>query len=262
MKVKLYVFSYTDRILWKSNEGMKGAVTPKIYEPCPDFITSDHKPIRSGFTVKLNKNDTPPISPRNEDDAYIHFVVSGIKCMNLPVMDSEMIGGLSDPYVLFVSSPKTLIWQKSWPSTKVIHRELNPTWDEKIHLVLEHNGRIKSTSDLSGDMLYLVIMDYDQTSGDDVIGSVSLSIEDLCSELKFTNLDSTSKVPFDSTTGLQETTITRPVLRNGQEFGTLECTISSAYLKPHQVNSFLKMAGKIRSAKFRNAKDRFFSMFK
>lgn len=47
--------SYTDRILWKSTEGMKGLVTPTVYEPCPDFITSDHKPIRGAFTVKLNK---------------------------------------------------------------------------------------------------------------------------------------------------------------------------------------------------------------
>lgn len=240
---------------------MKASVTPNIYEPCPDFITSDHKPIRGGFTVKLNKNDTT-LSPRNEEDAQIHFVVSDIKCRNLPVMDSEMMGGLSDPYVLFVTSPKTLTWQKSWPSTKVIYRELNPTWDEKIHLILNHDGCINSISDLSGDMLYMVIMDYDQTSGDDIIGSVPLSVEDLCSELKFANHDSTSNMHFDSNTGLQKTTISRPVLRNGQEFGTLECTISSAYLEPHQVNSFLKTAGKIRSAKFRNVKDRILSIFK
>jgi len=45
--------SYTDRILWKSAHGMEDNVVPFLYEPCPDFITSDHKPIRGGYVVKM-----------------------------------------------------------------------------------------------------------------------------------------------------------------------------------------------------------------
>jgi len=47
--------SYTDRILWKSAHGMADNVVPFLYEPCPDFITSDHKPIRGGYVVKMNR---------------------------------------------------------------------------------------------------------------------------------------------------------------------------------------------------------------
>lgn len=48
-------YSYTDRILWKSADGLKDNVVPFLYEPCPEFITSDHKPIRGGYTLKTNK---------------------------------------------------------------------------------------------------------------------------------------------------------------------------------------------------------------
>jgi len=46
--------SYTDRILWKSADGMNQHVIPFLYEPCPKFITSDHKPLRGGFAVRTN----------------------------------------------------------------------------------------------------------------------------------------------------------------------------------------------------------------
>ena len=46
--------SYTDRILWKSSDGLGSNVTPLLYEPCPNFITSDHKPIRGAYLLKTN----------------------------------------------------------------------------------------------------------------------------------------------------------------------------------------------------------------
>lgn len=56
--------SYTDRILWKSTDDMNGNIIPMLYEPCPDFITSDHKPIRGGFAVKMNKRYVPLLHTR------------------------------------------------------------------------------------------------------------------------------------------------------------------------------------------------------
>lgn len=202
----------------------------------------------------------PPL--QNEHHQQIHLLVSDIKCTNLPIMDSELMGGLSDPYVLFVSSPKALTWKKSWPSTKVIYRNLNPIWDEEIHLTLNHDGHIEHKNDLSGDMLYMVVMDYDQTSGDDIIGTVALNVQELCSNLRFMKPDMRATMQFREKEGLQQTTICKPVLRNGQECGMLECAVTSAYLQPNQVKSFLKTAGKVRNAKFRNVKDRVLSVFK
>merc|ERR1712194_620031 len=81
--------SYTDRILWKSAHGMSSNVVPFLYEPCPDFITSDHKPIRGGYALKTNKG-LPGQATSNsfkDRDRQVHLLVSDIKCSNLPVMD-------------------------------------------------------------------------------------------------------------------------------------------------------------------------------
>lgn len=46
--------SYTDRILWKSNHLLENGVCPFLYEPVDDFKSSDHKPVRAAFAIKLN----------------------------------------------------------------------------------------------------------------------------------------------------------------------------------------------------------------
>ena len=98
---------------------------------------------------------------------------------------------------------------------------------------------------LNGSMLYMTVMDEDFSSGDDVIGTVELSLNDLCSELdtRGQNDHSSSTRSFST----QRTVISMPILRNGQEFGMLECTISSAYLTVKETNTFLKSAQKVRA---------------
>ncbi|KAL7532231.1 hypothetical protein ACHAXR_004507 [Thalassiosira sp. AJA248-18] len=248
--------SYTDRILWKSADGMADNVVPFLYEPCPDFITSDHKPIRGGYIVKMNRGPSDQPSTKltttnsfQQNELQVHLLVSDIKCTNLPIMDAELMGGLSDPYILFVSSPKPLLWKKAWPSTKVIKRNLNPIWEEDIHLTLDRDtcsdgGNIS----LNGSMLYMTVIDEDISSGDDVIGTVALNLNDLCSDLgsQEQNDPSSSSTRRDSS-NIQQTKISRPILRNGQEFGMLECTISSAFLTGKETKAFLKNAKKVRS---------------
>ena len=219
-------------------------------------------------------NPPLPTPPTLKDDRQVHLLISDIKCTDLPIMDNELMGGLADPYVLFLSSPKRLLFERAWPSTRVIYRNLNPVWDEDIHLTLNHEAcgegsSVDSALSLAGNMLYMVVMDYDQTSGDDVIGSVALNLKTLCSQLKFTKCPQGKKkahlrqsFAFQEEQGIQRTRIVRPILRNGQECGALECTVVSAYLVPGEVKSFLKIAGKVRSAKFRNAKERILASFR
>jgi len=316
--------SYTDRILWHSADGMESNVMPFLYEPTPDFITSDHKPIRGAFAVKMN--DRPPSKKKKREkstkppqlsgtERQIHLLVTDLKCTNLPIMDSELMGGLSDPYVLFVSSPKKLLWQKAWPSTKIISRNLNPIWEEDIHLAVDSdctNNEGRSPS-LAGAMLYLTVMDYDMSSGDDVIGTVVLNLSNLCSELDFTNTKESSfnskshrsataetsdksltheisrkMVHRRSSTGevstielpvsnprdtlrrrrsaeiaskveskhkvcIQETIVSKPIMRNGLEFGRLECTILAGYLTPKETKSFLRITKKLGKTKNQSA---------
>jgi len=245
--------SYTDRILWKSAHGMSDNVVPFLYEPCPGFITSDHKPIRGGYAVKTNKGPPNQLASNSfkDGDRQLHLLVSDMKCANLPVMDPELIssGGLSDPYILFVSYPKSILWEKAWPSTNVMKRDLNPVWEQDIHMVLDGDGCRDDKGHISfnGCMLYMTVMDEDFSSRDDMIGAVALSFNELCSELV--------TMKYHDHLSVVESLVSTPILRNGQERGMLECTITAAYLTQEEVQPFLGRSKRpIRSKKKKRSK--------
>jgi hypothetical protein len=47
--------SYTDRVLWKAGHQLDDNIRPLAYEPIDEFASSDHKPIRAAFAIKLNE---------------------------------------------------------------------------------------------------------------------------------------------------------------------------------------------------------------
>lgn len=47
--------SYTDRILFKNADQLDAATKLILYEPVEGFTSSDHKPIRGGFSIRLNR---------------------------------------------------------------------------------------------------------------------------------------------------------------------------------------------------------------
>ena len=196
-----------------------------------------------------------PKAPQVKSDRHINLLITDLKCTNLPIMDVGL--GLSDPYILFVSNPKPLLWKNAWPSTKVIKRELNPVWQEDMHLTLDIDGCINSGTNIlfDGSMLYMTVIDEDISSGDDVIGTVALSLKELCSEL---NMDVNASLTKRSSSGeeeqdMQETQISRPILRNCQEYGMLECTVTSAFCNKKETKKFLNLATKkVRSKTRKN----------
>lgn len=64
--------SYTDRILFKTADQLEPNVKPILYQAIPEFTTSDHKPVRAAFSIKLNEGipiasaapTTTALSPR------------------------------------------------------------------------------------------------------------------------------------------------------------------------------------------------------
>ena len=46
--------SYTDRILWRTGDMLQERIKSLLYEPIDDFATSDHKPVRAAFEIRLN----------------------------------------------------------------------------------------------------------------------------------------------------------------------------------------------------------------
>lgn len=47
---------------------------------------------------------------------------------DLPVMDVEVAGALSDPYVTFLTDPPNLLLNKAPPRTSIVHKNLNPEY--------------------------------------------------------------------------------------------------------------------------------------
>lgn len=200
-------------------------------------------------------NQSPPllkthrISTKKNHDRKVHLLISDIKCTGLPVMDSLSLGGLCDPYIQFMSYPKSLLYttKKTWPTTKVIKRTLNPVWKEVVHVSLNqdpcnnnNNNNNQADNNLAGAMLYLTVMDDDYSIDNEVVGTVALNLADLCSNLHTGPLFA-----------VHRTEIRRPILRNGQEFGLLECTISSAYCSAKEDKAFVSSAMRVHKSKTR-----------
>ncbi|CAJ1069989.1 multiple C2 and transmembrane domain-containing protein 1-like isoform X1 [Xyrichtys novacula] len=79
---------------------------------------------------------------------------------NLAVRDR---GGTSDPYVKFKLAGKEVF------RSKIIHKNLNPVWEEKTTLIL----------DSLSEPLYVKVFDYDFGLQDDFMGSAHLYLESL-----------------------------------------------------------------------------------
>lgn len=131
----------------------------------------------------------------NLNKRKLNVLVRRLKCTHLPVMDTGIKGSKADPFVLFASYPKEMLWKKvhtnngngAWPSTYVIPNNLNPVWKVDFPLIFEHEFDNYENPSLSGSMLYLTVMDCDYSSGDDAIGTVALNLFDLCSDLNYNN---------------------------------------------------------------------------
>lgn len=172
--------SYTDRILFRSGPGLKNNLMPVAYEPCPGFITSDHKPIRGAY--KIIPND---ISGTALKDIDIRLVFHKMECAGLNAADSN---GLSDPYLLFLWDSVDLIAEKrsfkdkirklvsgrSWPRTRYIAKTLNPKWEGESVALFAKNVNIGPEA-----MLFIVAMDADLLAlTDDFLGATAINVKD------------------------------------------------------------------------------------
>jgi len=130
--------SYTDRILFKAAEHLDSAPKLLLYEPVEAFTTSDHKPIRSGFSIRLNRElkwkstaelllaDTSdcPRSPDDltgnvlpesskgsidEDRETMHFFITNIECVvnpnNYDHIRKQDKADLPNPKLMFITTP-------------------------------------------------------------------------------------------------------------------------------------------------------------
>eukprot|EP00523_Entomoneis_sp_CCMP467_P011212 CAMPEP_0168730494 /NCGR_PEP_ID=MMETSP0724-20121128/6760_1 /TAXON_ID=265536 /ORGANISM="Amphiprora sp., Strain CCMP467" /LENGTH=658 /DNA_ID=CAMNT_0008777435 /DNA_START=171 /DNA_END=2147 /DNA_ORIENTATION=- len=212
--------SYTDRILYRSAN--KQYLKPLAYEPCPDFATSDHKPLRGAYAITPNAVLTRQFRQTEPPGSY-RIAFSQMACRNLPALD---VTGTSDPYIMltweFVDvlatdrEHKNLLmrWTSSgdrkWPKTQFLSRTLNPTFTGE-ELELSINGPVPAEA-----LLFITVMDYDLHSADDLMCALPINFRDLVGgdQVRY-NKHNRATIQYTD----------KPLLHNGKYSGTITVTI-------------------------------------
>ena len=207
--------SYTDRILFKSAEGLGRNLRPLAYEPCVDFITSDHKPIRGAFSILPNALMAEEV----KIEGSYQLTITNMRCRGLPPADSD---GSSDPYLMFMwdsdhleSSTESFVDKirrkflgRSWPRTAYISKTLNPDWeDEEIELVMS------DCTVGSDQMLFVAVIDYDAVGKDECLGVLALNLKKI--------------VDIPKKRAQKVIDIDRDLLMEGKRAGKIEFTITA-----------------------------------
>ncbi|CAM9468550.1 unnamed protein product, partial [Heterosigma akashiwo] len=95
----------------------------------------------------------------------------------LEAMDYDVMGGKSDPYIVFHLDPPTLLHHTLGvgvdPKTKTVKRTVNPKWEEPQTLSLNHC----TEATLRRSHLLMVIMDKDFMNPDDFMGAAVLPLK-------------------------------------------------------------------------------------
>lgn len=204
--------SWTDRILYKSSEGLGKALKPISYEACPNFITSDHKPIRGAYLVTPNGELG---ALRVDSEVILEF--QKLRCSNLPALNS---GGKSDPSLVFLwdavefetewKAPFERLrkaWlRKRWPRTQCIPKTLNPYWKGEVVSL-----SLKNTSVRPDAMLFLAVVNSDAVGREELLGVAALNVKDLIITSRSTG---ESVLSFD-----------RPLEREGQTTGGIKFNV-------------------------------------
>ncbi|XP_039767104.1 multiple C2 and transmembrane domain-containing protein 1 isoform X3 [Ornithorhynchus anatinus] len=110
-----------------------------------------------GMVQRLNAVGTSNAGLPSVDPGMYQLDITLRRGQNLAARDR---GGTSDPYVKFKIGGKEVF------RSKIIHKNLNPVWEEKTCLLLDHPR----------DPLYIKVFDYDFGLQDDFMGSAFLDL--------------------------------------------------------------------------------------
>jgi hypothetical protein len=140
--------SYTDRILFKNTDQLNYATKLLLYEPVEGFTSSDHKPIRSGFSIRLNRElrwkstaellvaeeesdlgdslgDILPNTSKGNihaDRETMNIFVTNIECVvnpnNYDRIRNQDKAELPNPKVLFIAKPSAAVLLYEDPGKK------------------------------------------------------------------------------------------------------------------------------------------------
>jgi len=192
--------SYCDRILWKSLPGFTGMCKQNTYEACGDYLSSDHKPIRAGFTIdKLQRQVASGGAPKLQITiSDIEFELQGnvTKTLDTP-----------DTYFKVVSFPPQVVKDPSQKDGVARTRYVNDMIKGKL------DDKIVCNVHADGDSLWkchiaFVGLDNNHLHKDRPLGSATLELE----KLKLVKMG-------------QETLVYEDLNLNGLEGGFIKCKV-------------------------------------
>jgi len=166
--------SYTDRVLWHSHPTRLGDVTQLELTNVPDVITSDHKPVKSSFSVQLSPAEAalPVSQPADAPDIWITNFEGkdGIRAMDLT--------GLSDPYCFFWCPELGIDFDANNSAkqfrTTTKSQTLNPKWEDDEVPTLP--ARTADKDRFRNAHLIISMQDLDVASGDDDMGFAQIHL--------------------------------------------------------------------------------------
>eukprot|EP00039_Didymoeca_costata_P001178 m.50393 g.50393 ORF g.50393 m.50393 type:complete len:579 (-) comp10667_c0_seq2:163-1899(-) len=164
--VKNRIPSYCDRVLLKSLPGYKDKIDQIMYQSCKEYVSSDHKPIRAGFSIK-EYHRSLPAKPKHRCFKVvlsdIHITLEGKAAL------ADGKGNQPDPYLKVLSDPPLYVQDDDGrkPRSKVVKNSVDADLGELEFWLLASEEELKHCH------LILVAMDSD-VGADDAIGSLSI----------------------------------------------------------------------------------------
>ena len=162
------------------------------------------------------------------------YTLKNMKCQDLSVLDLEVFGGGSDPYIVLTTDPIELLHQKkSGPikSSCILHN-LNPDWkDETLSFEIVSTD-IKSVEAYCH--LIVQVWDKDQYTEDDMIGVCTIPFKSI-----IRNTTSNLSIPSALNSSQKEFMVREDLYFGGKKQGVFECTIvrNTVEHKPTNVRS-------------------------
>ncbi|EJK74309.1 hypothetical protein THAOC_04022 [Thalassiosira oceanica] len=199
--------SYTDRILFKSNEVTR-KIEPIVYEPVPQFCTSDHKPIRGLFFLPNRPHLLLP-----DDRAVLAVTLSRICCKSL-VPASSLLHYDIHSYVKASCLPSELeLSPHEARRTSTIRNTDRPSWPKAVELKMR--VRVHDKDNIEGALIVIESRKENLVEADSSVGTGILDLEHI--------------IRKSFGTPRWSSAIEEPLLRGGIQCGKIFCKMTAEW---------------------------------
>ncbi|KAM4869940.1 multiple C2 and transmembrane domain-containing protein 1 isoform X4 [Urocitellus parryii] len=145
------------------------ACLEQLLEPTPPQAKASQRPVEPKTQEKGEEQDSSQkIKTVGTSNADVPLADPGMYQLDITLRRGQSLaardrGGTSDPYVKFKIGRKEVF------RSKIIHKNLNPVWEEKASILIDHLR----------EPLYIKVFDYDFGLQDDFMGSAFLDLTQL-----------------------------------------------------------------------------------